>query len=418
MANFVGTAGNDDLIGTSSGDGFDLTQGGNDRAQGLEGIDSFNLGATYTKKDRIDGGADADLVDLSGAYAGTINLKGLTNVESVQVFGGNSYRFKCPDSVIPALGALTISASTLGAADSIVFDGSAETDGKFNFFGGAGNDRFTGGAGNDLFSIANGGNDFVFGGVGSDVIFCDNDLTALDRIDGGDGANFVNLTGDYSFGLVLDDNTIVNVSEIEFGAGHTYDLKTADANLAAGQTMGIDAFALLFADRLIFRGGDETDGRFDFIGGLGDDSMTGGAGDDTFRGDAGADILRGNGGQDLFLYPNANNSTGAGHDTINAFDASEDRIDVIPDITKVDDAVETGFLSTANFDIHLEAAIGNSELGRLHAVVFIPDAGGLAGRTFLIVDQNDSRGYDAGQDLVIELGAGPNLAGLDADTFI
>ena len=75
-------------------------------------------------------------------------------------------------------------------------------------------------------------------------------------------------------------------------------------------------------------------------------------------------------------------------------------------VSAVDAAVTTGALSTATFDSDLAAAVGASQLGAGHAVVFTPNSGTLSGDHFLIVDANGVAGYQAGQDYVIEFGTG------------
>ena len=60
-----------------------------------------------------------------------------------------SSRWKTASSARARL--LTFDASALGSGHAM-FDGSAETDGRFAFLGGGGNDFFFGGAGNDRFS--------------------------------------------------------------------------------------------------------------------------------------------------------------------------------------------------------------------------------------------------------------------------
>ncbi|HEY0113165.1 MAG TPA: bluetail domain-containing putative surface protein, partial [Allosphingosinicella sp.] len=61
-----------------------------------------------------------------------------------------------------------------------------------------------------------------------------------------------------------------------------------------------------------------------------------------------------------------------------------------------------GSLSTASFDSDLEAAM-NGTLDASEAVLFTANSGDLAGRLFLVVDENGVSGYQAGQDYVIEM---------------
>jgi hypothetical protein len=78
--------------------------------------------------------------------------------------------------------------------------------------------------------------------------------------------------------------------------------------------------------------------------------------------------------------------------------------------------VTDGTLSKASFDADLAAAVGTGELSAGKAVLFTPDAGNLAGRTFLIIDQGGGSGYDSGADLVIDV-TGGSLGGLSAGNF-
>jgi hypothetical protein len=87
-------------------------------------------------------------------------------------------------------------------------------------------------------------------------------------------------------------------------------------------------------------------------------------------------------------------------------------------VAEIDDVVNNGTLSEATFDTDLEDAIGSGELGAGNAVIFIADEGDLIENPFLIVDVNGTAGYQAGEDLVLELESGVNLNNLSADNFI
>jgi Ca2+-binding RTX toxin-like protein len=71
-----------------------------------------------------------------------------------------------------------------------VFNGSAETNGNFRLFGGAGADILTGGAGNDLIRT-NAGNDQLNGGAGNDTL---RGGLGADRISGGLGSDTFDYT--------------------------------------------------------------------------------------------------------------------------------------------------------------------------------------------------------------------------------
>ena len=61
-----------------------------------------------------------------------------------------------------------------------------------------------------------------------------------------------------------------------------------------------------------------------------------------------------------------------------------------------------GTLSTASFDADLAAGL-DGILGAGQAALFSASSGSLAGHVFAVVDVNGVAGYQAGQDVVIEL---------------
>jgi Ca2+-binding RTX toxin-like protein len=169
------------------------------------------------------------------------------------------------------------------------------------------------------------------------------------------------------------------------------------------------------------------DGNDKLIGGIGSDMLNGGAGRDELSGAAGADVLNGGKaadqmdggiGPDTFVYANAKDSSGANCDIITGFDAdSSDHFDVTVAVTGIDPAIAMGALSDATFDGDLRTA-ARHHLDANHAVLFTPDAGDLAGMTFLVVDLNGKSGYQAGRDLVVRLDGAVNLGDIDAADFI
>jgi hypothetical protein len=79
--------------------------------------------------------------------------------------------------------------------------------------------------------------------------------------------------------------------------------------------------------------------------------------------------------------------------------------------------VSAGRLATATFDANLATAIGANQLHAGDAVLFNPSTGNLAGHAFLIVDENGVAGYQAGQDLVIDITGATNLAQFSTADF-
>ena len=105
---------------------------------------------------------------------------------------------------------------------------------------------------------------------------------------------------------------------------------------------------------------------------------------------------------------------------ITGFNASLDMIELkgsLAAVSVVNAAVTTGALGASTFDTNLAHFIGASQLSAHGAVVYTPTSGNLVGDTFLIVDANGVAGYQAGQDLVIELSHGTNLASLGLSNF-
>ena len=107
------------------------------------------------------------------------------------------------------------------------------------------------------------------------------------------------LVGGYSGSLGANQLTSVErlaVISSPVGTAWSYNVTSADGNVAAGQVFTVDGSALKAGESLVFSGAAETDGRFAMTGGAGTDQLTGGAGADTLAGGAGDDILDGGAG--------------------------------------------------------------------------------------------------------------------------
>ena len=109
-----------------------------------------------------------DTVELSGDYSAGVGLAIPDFVEQVIARAGNDYNLVADDSNVAAGARLTVNATALGAANNMIFDGSAETDGRFLFLGSESADVFVGGAGDDII-YGHGGADILSGGGGSDT---------------------------------------------------------------------------------------------------------------------------------------------------------------------------------------------------------------------------------------------------------
>jgi len=324
----LGSGGNDTITGTGTGDIINLSQGGNDTASGEGGDDGFYFGAALTAADSVDGGAGVnDQVGLQGNYAGLLLGAGsLVNVEQLVLLSGSDTRFgdtannlydyalATVDANVAAGKVLTVNWNLLRAGEDVIFDGSAETDGSFLIYGGAGNDFAVGGQQVDGFYF----------GAGR--------WGAGDRLNGQGGNDQLGLQGDYAGAnaIVFGANQLTSIEQVvllsgadtRFGNGGLsfgYTLTMNDGNVAAGARMTIQANQLRAGEVLNFNGSGEGDGAFTVFSGAGDDVIVGGAGADVIYGGAGADTLTGGAGNDTFAYINAIHSTQAARDTITDF---------------------------------------------------------------------------------------------------
>lgn len=378
----------------------------------------FPSGLPIRQDDVLDGGAGVDQLVLYGDYSAgfTFAATTLVSIEYMHLNFG-SFNLTTNDANVAAGSYLSIGFDDTNAAHTLTFDGSQETNGTFFLHGGFGNDVLTGGAKNDTFDATRGGNDTLKGGKGNDAFQLGASLAKTDVIDGGAGNDVLSLDGDYSGGVVFGKTTLKNVETIALTAGHSYMITTADKTVANAATLVADGSALGAGNAFTFDGANESDGTFDIRGGAGNDTLTGGALGDLLKGGLGADTLDGRAGTDTFVYASATDSTGTAFDIVKGFDASADKFDLWVAVNGVDATIASGRLRPANFNADMAAAADAAHLGAHHAVLFTPTHGGHAGETFLVIDVNGTAGYQANQDLVVQLESAVNVA-LTTGNFI
>ncbi len=108
-------------------------------------------------------------------------------------------------------------------------------------------------------------------------------------------------------------------------------------------------------------------------------------------------------------------STGGAIDAILGFDQAADRIDLLSDVGGIA-ALLGGTLNAASFEADL--ALAATGLGPGQALLLTADGGDLAGRIFLVIDADDTAGYQTGSDYVIELVAPAAPIAVGADFFV
>ena len=400
----------------------------------------IDLGSSFNSGDRIVGNGLLTWVEIAGDYSAGMKLTS-NIVSNVQLhLDSGTYNFTTDDSLVGAGQQFSVTSQNHNA--HVTFDGSAETDGGFAFYGlngvmvgGGGADNFdyctgtmTSGTGDvtigdsqGVFHLEQSGKVTATLGTGNETFYMGASFDAADSIAGGPYQDTVILDGNYSSKFVLSATNLTNVEVLQLTAGHSYNFTTNDANVAKGATMTVDGSALGVHDRLTLDGGAEKDGNFILLGGLGRDKLIAGTGSDTLNGGGSADILNGGtNGNDNFVYAKPSDSTGLHYDTIIGFDVTRDVFTVANHVGGVDAIIATGALNNSSamvFNHDLAAAADAAHLLANHAVVFEPDSGTLAGDIFLVIDQNGVAGYQAGHDLVIEISGSSNIASIGVDNF-
>jgi Ca2+-binding RTX toxin-like protein len=227
------------------GGGHDLIvadAGGADTVHGGGGNDFIYYGDTLTAADVTNGGAGVDTIALLGNYAGgiTFTSANLVGVERMALYsalflpgtGPNNYIITMSDANVAASTEFFVTAASLQSDESLVFDGSAETNGRFTIHGGGGADIISGGAGGD-FLIGNAGDDRLFGLNGID--FLTGGLGA-DELRGGAGGDFFRYLG-------TAQSTTGSIDRIlDFRHVDRIDLSAIDANSGTGAN---DAFTFI-----------------------------------------------------------------------------------------------------------------------------------------------------------------------------
>jgi len=195
-----GVLGNDVLVGYGGNDTFSLIGGaslaggpGLAAINGGAGNDVFQLfslapatyGDAFTAGTRVIGGSGYDTLELRNTSPVTFVSTTVSGVERIVVEDGFNYTLTSHNTTVAAGESLEVDASGLTGSKHLYFTGSAETDGTFQMFGGAGKDLLAGGAGADLLSGGK-GMDSLTGGGGADIFdynsYADSTFSSRDTI--------------------------------------------------------------------------------------------------------------------------------------------------------------------------------------------------------------------------------------------
>lgn len=297
---------------------------------------------TFTGIERIHLGAGADIVRGGAAAIDRYGLSIWTGAGDDQINGSRAGDFIDP-----------------GEGDDIVWAGAGE-----DFINGSrGNDTIYGGAGNDNIRWGQGtaegnsgtaglayGNDHLFGGDGSDVV----NLWAHDW----DGAGVsVTMTAARN-GFATIDHTGVTETAMFWSFETVWTHQGRDTIDGSGAWVGPEGAGFHAGARW----GDDV-----LIGGRGNDTLEGGEGRDTITGGAGNDLISANGDFFSMSAPGDGDAdtlifrAGHGHDTVLAFDAGLDVLDLGGRDYRATDTA-AGTLLTAGQDTILLAGIHDFEV--------------------------------------------------------
>jgi Ca2+-binding RTX toxin-like protein len=410
MAFFSGTAGNDNLIGTANADVFKLQQGGNDIALGKGGDDEFRMGGALNAADAINGGAGIDRVILEGDYSTGVVFADTTmvSVQTLKLKGAFDYALTLADGNVDTGELLTIDASALAVGGTLIFDGSAETNGKYEITGGLGDDDILGGGKADKFDLTLGGHDRVNGRAGKDTFNLGDKLDSTDSIVGGKGADALKISGMGADDAINFNATMMTgIEKIVVTADAEIRMDLVDANIAAGETLfadGSSCVTRLFSCLAPL----ETDGHVDVIGGSAGGVLRGGNLSDTLTmsshagiyfltGAGGADVITCGSGIDTLVYTAASQSNSSAIDVINGLDLNSDKFDMDVAVNNV--FTTSGSVSAATFD----ANMGTILTDYVCAIVNVT-GGDLLGKSYLVINADTGNGfiYVAG-DYVMEI---------------
>ena len=369
-----GGAGDDILYGNAGNDTYLFGRGsGNDTIHNNDNtagkVDTIQFGAGIVESDIS---ARIDRFDL------VLSINGTTDSIRITSFFNNNYnngseieQTRFANGTVWSVGTLKAKVllggngndTLVGYATDDLLQGN---DGNDTLYGGNGNDTLEGGTGNDAL-YGNNGNDLLNGGVGNDTLDggAGNDTYVFGKGSGQDTINAYDTTAgkvdvvQLGAGVLTTDlelkrvgnnlelsikgttdtlqvtnyfysesDTGYQIEQIKFADGTIWNTATVKAKILIGDSGNDTLNGYTTDDILQGNEGNDTlngnDGNDTLSGGAGDDTLNGGAGNDTLDGGAGNDRLDGGAGNDTYLF-----GKGSGQDTINAYDTTVGKVDVV-----------------------------------------------------------------------------------------
>jgi len=364
-----GGGGIDQITGAA---GADIIKGeaGNDIIDGGAGVDNIDGGAgkdqinvstvtdfiSLATPETVDGGEGTDTLSFTENTATTISntdLHNLKNIEIIEFDGNNTANITLDDTFFTSNGttsikikdmetsaALTVSAATVSAANSI--DVTANSANGIN-------ESLTGGAGDDIFRFSTLGNTAA--------------LDASDTVNGGAGTDTLAITAATNNMAAASLTLVSNVEKITVTAlgTETAGVTIVDGIFVTTATATVngvfDASSSTGTGAITFDGSAEDDSTMTITGGNGADILTGGVKADIISGGSGVDTITGGSGIDTLIG-------GAGNDIFNMDDVS----DFIGLVTAETIDGGAGVLDTILFDENAVTTVAASDLANISGI--------------------------------------------------
>lgn len=158
--------GDDFLAGGEAANAFFLRGGGDDTVIGGGGDDYVAVDSAFTAGDSLDGGDGFDVVSFNGGDALIALGAAVRDFETIFLTGAAQFDLVATDEALDHGEVLALYSQR---KSTLSFDGSAETDGRWDLRSGALGDHLVGGARADTF-FSGGGGDTLQGGAGGDTM--------------------------------------------------------------------------------------------------------------------------------------------------------------------------------------------------------------------------------------------------------